>query len=51
LNGLDALFGVPQTKPIVGVRTRTSLAPQSAPKFDPAAQQSQAGPAGTTDPH
>jgi hypothetical protein len=51
LNGLDALFGVPQTKPVAGPRIRTSLAPQTAPIFDAAAQPSQADPPGTLGPH
>ena len=50
-NGLDALFGVPQTKPVAGARTRTSLAPQAAPNFDAAARPSQADPTGTFGPH
>jgi hypothetical protein len=51
VNGLDTLFGAPQTKPAAGVRTRTSLAPQATPIFDPAAQPSQADPPGTLGPH
>lgn len=46
-NGLDGLFGGPQTKPVAGARTRTSLAPQAAPIFDAAAQPSPVEPTGT----
>jgi len=51
LNGLDTLFGAPPTKPVAGVRVRTSLAPQAAPIFDAAAQPSQAEPNSTLGPH
>jgi hypothetical protein len=51
VNGLDALFGVPLTKPAAGIRMRTSLAPQAAPNFDAADQLGPAEPTGTIGTH